>query len=104
MTDRVGDRGAHAYRRVVHDDVRELEHRLGDRLAPDDHRPALLADHAERDAEEDAEDDDLEHVAARHRVEHRFGEDVEKDLVPRLRLGGDSAPAPIGRFTPTPGA
>jgi hypothetical protein len=31
------------------------------------HRPALLADHAERDAEDDAEDDDLQHVAGAHR-------------------------------------
>ena len=26
---------------------------------------------------------------SRHRVEDRFGEDVEQDLVPGLRLGGD---------------
>ena len=32
VADRVGDRGADADRRVVHDDVRELEHRLGERL------------------------------------------------------------------------
>ena len=39
--------------------------------------------------EDDAEDDDLKHVAARHRVDHRFGDDVEEDLVPGLGFGGD---------------
>ena len=89
VPDRVGDRRADADRRVVHDDVRELEHRLGHGLAPRDDRPAFLADHAERDAEEDAEDDDLEDVAFGHRLDDRLRDDVEEDLIPRLRLGGD---------------
>ncbi len=85
VPDRVGDRRADADRRVVHDDVRELEHRLGHGLAPGDDRPSLLADHAERDREQDAEDDDLQHVAFGHRLDDRFRHDVEQDLIPGLR-------------------
>ena len=66
-----------------------LEHRFRDRLAPGDDRTALLADHAERDGEQDAEDDDLQDVAFGHRPDHRLGHDVEEDLIPSLRLRGD---------------
>ena len=39
-----------------------------------------------------------------HRVDDRLGDDVQEDLVPGLRLGGDLRLAcPIGRLTPTPG-
>ena len=54
-----------------------------------DDRAALLADHPERNREEDAEHDDLEHVAFRHRLDDRLGHDVQEDLIPRLRGRGD---------------
>ena len=38
--------------------------------------------------------DDLKDVAFGHRPDHRFREDVEQDLVPGLRLGGDLARLP----------
>ena len=68
-----------------------------------DDRPALLADHAERDREDDAEDDDLQHVALGHRLDDRLGHDVEQDLIPGLRLARRSRTPAHGRLTPTPG-
>ena len=94
VADGVRDRRTDADRGVVHDDVRDLEHRFGDGLAPGDDRPALLADHAQRNGEEDAEDDDLEDVTLGHRADHRLRDDVEEDLIPGLRLGGDLARLP----------
>ncbi len=94
VANRVGDGRTDADRCVVHHDVRELEHRFRDRLAPGDDRAALLADHAERNREDDAEDDDLQDVALGHCVEDRLGDDVEEYLVPRLRLRGDLALLP----------
>ena len=47
VTDGVRHRRADADRRVVHDDVRELEHRLGEQLAECTSGLPLLADHAE---------------------------------------------------------
>ena len=85
MPDGVGDRRADTDRRVVHHDVRELEHRLGNGLAPGDERPAFLTDHPERDREDDAEDHDLQHVTVGHRLDDRLGNDVQQDLIPRLR-------------------
>ncbi len=89
VPDGVSDRRADADRRVVHDDVRELEHRFGNGLAPLDDRPAFLADHAERNGEENAEDDDLQDVAFGHRLDHGLRHGVEEDLIPRLGRGGD---------------
>ena len=83
--DRVGDGRADADRRVAHDDVGEPEHRVGERLAPGDERPALLADHPQRDGEDDAEDDDLQHVAPGHRIDDRLRDGVQQHLVPGLR-------------------
>ena len=70
MTDGVCDRRTDADRCVVHDDVGDLEHRFGDSFTPGDDRLALLADHSQRDGEEDAEDDDLEDVTLGHRPDH----------------------------------
>ena len=94
VPDRVGDRCANAYGCVVHDDVRELEHRFGHPFAPDDHRTSFFTDHAQRDSEEDAEDDDLKDVTFGHRVDDRLGDDVQEDLVPGLRLGGNFGALP----------
>ena len=89
MPDRVRDRRTDADRRVAHDDVGEPEHGVGERLAPGDERAALLADHAQRDREDDAEDDDLQDIAARHGVDDGFGNRVQEHLVPRLRVGSN---------------
>jgi hypothetical protein len=89
VADGIGNRSADANRRVAHHDVGELEHRLGNRFAPADNDLATLADHSQGDGKQDAKGDDLEHVAPRHRVEDRFGHDVEQHLVPRLRTRGD---------------
>ena len=89
VADRVGDRRPHANWRVAHHDVGELEHRFGDDFAPRDHRPSPLAEHPERNREDDAEHDDLEHVAARHRVDDGLRHDVQQDLIPGLRAPRD---------------
>ena len=89
MANGVRDRRPDPDRRVVHHDVRDLEHRLGNGLAPGDDGLALLPDQPQAYREDDAEGDDLKHVAACHCLDHRLGDDVEKDLVPGLRLGGD---------------
>ena len=101
--DRIGDGRADADRRIAHDDVGEAEHRLGQRLAPRDHRPALLADHAERDREDQAEDDDLQHVAARHGVDDRLGHGVQQHLIPGLRGSVDRPLPAAGSEIPSPG-
>ncbi len=89
VADGVGNRRSHANWRVAHHDIGELEHRFGDDFAPGDHRPSSLAEHAECNREDDAEHDNLEHVAARHRVEDGLRHDVQQDLIPGLRAPGD---------------
>ena len=44
VPDGIGDRRPNADRRVVHDDVRELEHRFGHRFTPGDDGTSLLAE------------------------------------------------------------
>ncbi len=66
LADRVGDRGPDTDRRHQHHDPREAEHRLGQALGEGEQRtPLLVRDQRERDAEEHAEDDDLQHLALR---------------------------------------
>ena len=54
-----------------------------------DDRLAFFADHPQRDREDDAEDDDLQHVAFGHGLDDRFGNHVQQDLIPRLCVRGD---------------
>ena len=78
--DRGGDRREHADRRERHHVAGELEHHLRGALEHVEHRLALGADRGEGDAEEDREDDDLQDVAARHRVDDRRREQVQQDV------------------------
>ena len=85
------DGGAHAHGREHHYDARELEHRLGESLGDGEEGPAaLVRQQGERDAEEDAEDDDLQHLPFGHRLGHVLGEDVED----RFGQRSSAAPAP----------
>ena len=75
---RIGDGRAHAQRSHVHDEISELEHRLGEALGKVQQRPAtLLAHHGQGDAEQDAEHDDLEYLAFRNGFRQVLGEDVQ---------------------------
>ena len=85
VTHRVGDGAAHPDGRIAHDDVGELEHRLRDGVAELHHDAPLLAEDVEREGEEHAEDHDLQHVAFRHRLDHRVGKDVDEEVLPGLR-------------------
>ena len=86
VTHGVRDRRADADRREQHDDIRELEHRLGERLAEDEQRTSSrLGQQGERDAEQHAEDDDLQHFAVGYRSRDVVGNGVENDILPRLR-------------------
>ncbi len=76
MAHGVGDCRPHANWRIAHHDVRELEHRFGEDFAPRDHWPSSFAEHPEGNRKDDAENDDLEHVAARHRVDDGLWHDV----------------------------
>ena len=86
VADRVGDRRADADRRVVHDDVRELEHRLGERLAParpsagPSRRPSPSAI-AKMMLKTTICSTSPSAIASMTDV----GNDVEQDLIPRLR-------------------
>jgi hypothetical protein len=69
-----------------HHEVRELEHRGGKRLAECEERPALLlADQRQRNRQQQAEDDDLQHVAFRHGLRHVLGEGTQHHVGERLR-------------------
>ena len=85
--DRAGHRPEHAERGEGHDVVRELEED-GDRGLEEVHeRFCPLGAHVRgRDAEERREDDDLEDVLLRHRVDRVGREEVQERLDERLRL------------------
>ena len=59
----VGHEAEHADGRVEHNEARDLDHDVGRAVKEVEHLLALVADDAEAEAEEQGEEDDLEHVA-----------------------------------------
>ena len=80
FADRVADRAENAERRDAHDQPHDAEQHAGDGV---DQRRDLLglfaADQSERDAEQHGEEQHLQHVVARQRVERRGRNDVEDE-------------------------
>ena len=85
--DGVGHGSADADGGEHHDVVREPEHDLREAFHRAHDRPAFLADGGDGEREEHAERDDLEHVAAHHRVDDAGGEGVDEGFDERFRMG-----------------
>ena len=82
MADGVGNGAKDAERSGVHDQVGELEHGFRKAFGQDEHGTALRFGHQnERHGEEDAENDDLEHLA----LGDGFGDVLRKDVGDELR-------------------
>src|SRR6266849_5395379 len=70
-----------ADRRGQHDDIGELEHGFGEAFGEGQHGAALgFGDERESHGEQDAEDDDLQHLAFGNGLGDIFGEDVGDEL------------------------
>ena len=83
MTDGVGDGGADADGREVHDDVGEAEHDLREGFGEAEHGLAeFFGNLQERDAEKDGEGGDLQDLVFGHGFGDVFGEDVQEEVVP----------------------
>ena len=86
--DRSGDRAEDADRGEVHDVARELQHRmreLVDELHDRDGGPLLEGRQCE--AEEQAEDQYLQDLVGRHRLEEALREDMDDELAQRQAAG-----------------
>ncbi len=68
--DRVRHGRTHAQRRQIHHIFRVPEHHLGKRLAKPDHRLRLRPDRRAGRAEQKREHHNLQHIAARHGIDH----------------------------------
>ena len=78
----------------------------GERLGEREHRPALLlGQQRQRDREEQAEDDDLQHVAFRHGLRDVLGEGVQHHVGRATAAAGASREgcSASGAWMPTPG-
>ncbi len=84
--DRAGHRAEHADRRETHHVAGDLEHHLGHRVEQRHQPGAAIAEGGQPHAEERREDDDLQHVAARHRVHDGRGRQVQHQIPAGLLL------------------
>ncbi len=91
MTDGVGRGGADADGREVHDDVGEGEHRFGEGFEETQERCTFgFGEAAEREAEQDGEDGDLQDLVFGDGLGEVLGEHVEEEIVPAQRRGSGS--------------
>src|SRR5258708_4018636 len=101
----ISDRSAHRHWRKQHDDVRELEHRLGKTFHEVQNRAAfLLLDLREGNAKDDAEYYNLEDLVLRDRLGDVFREDMQDQVSGGrfLELRGRCSHV-CGRFDPDAG-
>src|SRR6185437_261926 len=86
MSRGVSDRAEYSQRGEIHHEICELEHRLGKALREQHHWPALgFLDEGQADAEQNAENDNLQDLSFGDRLGDIFREDVEDELTGRLR-------------------
>jgi hypothetical protein len=107
LSHRDRDRRADADRRELHHDADELEHHLAQLSQNESMNVFAGALHLrQRDGEDDGEEDDLQHLVLRARLEealrHRVLDDARERRL-RLRELGAASVASAARFTPTPG-
>ena len=81
----VGHEAEHADGRVEHDETRDLDHDVGRAVEEVEHLLALVADDAEAEAEEQGEEDDLEHVALGEGLNGVDRDDVQEHVDERGR-------------------
>ena len=81
----IGESAEHRDRRVAHHVARHLQHHLGQRIGAGDQRLAALANRRQGDACKDREDEDLQDIVGRQRLDRVLGEDREDELG-RLQL------------------
>jgi len=80
LSDRIGDRAEHAERRHAHDQPHRPEQHRGYRVDQRGDLLALLAaDQSQAGAEQNREEQHLQHVIARQRVEGGGGDDVQQE-------------------------
>ena len=103
MADAVGRGGADADRREVHDDIREGEHRFGERFEETHHRRAFRFRKApEREAKQNREYRDLQNLIFDDRLREIFGKHMQQEIVPVQRWrSGNRAGADCGRGSDT---
>ena len=75
----------HADGSVAHDDAGHLDHDFGAGVEEHEGGTASVAEHAESEAEQDGEEDDLEHVALGQSVNRVQRHDVHEHLDERRR-------------------
>ena len=79
LSDGVGDRPQHAQRRQAHDQPHGAEQHLAHHVDHGGDRLGRFADQGETGAEDDGEEQHLQHVVARQRVERGGWDDVEDE-------------------------
>ena len=77
--------GEHRRRRQIHNEVRKTKRDRHHGIRQFEHRPRLLPDRQTRDAEEKTKDDNLQHVAPRHRIHDARGKRIHEHIHERHR-------------------
>src|SRR6185437_6922213 len=86
MSRGVSDRAEYAQRGEIHHEICELKHRLGKALRERHHWPTLGFLHeGQADAEQNTENHNLQDLSFSDRLGDVFREDVEDELICRLR-------------------
>src|SRR5215471_12344479 len=80
LADGGGHRSEYSEGSEQHHVIGVAEHHLRERFAKLDHGTRFLADGRASRSEDEREDDDLEHFAARHRVDNADGKRMLEDL------------------------